>query len=196
MPTAPPAPRGEPGRPTLPASHRLFFALVPPEPICARIAEAAAGLRVRGGVTGRWVRPARYHLTLAFLGDHRVLDDGLLLARLQARARATAAAVAPFAWRADRIDSLHARRPPCVLLGASPCAPLQALHERLRDAPPVSAADPPFVPHVTVAYTDPPLPAAVPLEPALTWPVSAIELLHGEPGRADYHSLGRWPLEG
>ena len=195
MPSALPAPRRGPGRPTLPASHRLFFALVPPDPVRARFAEAAAGLRVRGGVTGRWVRPTRYHLTLAFLGDHPMLEASLL-ARLQARGRATAAAVVPFEWRADRIDSLHGRRPPCVLLGASPCAPLQALHERLREAPPAPAADHPFVPHVTVAYTEHPLPAAVPLERALAWPVSAIELLHGEPGRPDYRSLGRWPLEG
>ncbi|MBU6248216.1 MAG: RNA 2',3'-cyclic phosphodiesterase [Xanthomonadaceae bacterium] len=192
MPPVPPAPDHGAGLESSPARHRLFFALVPPDAVRARIADAVAGLRAQAG-GARWVRTSRYHLTLAFLGEHRVLDASLI-ARLQARGRATAAAVGPFEWVADRIDCLHARRPPCVLLGASPCEPLQALHLRLREPPPATGDASPFVPHVTLAYLEHALPAAVPLQRALAWPVDAIELLHGEPGRPDYRSLGGWPL--
>lgn len=177
--------------------HRLFFALVPPDAVCNRIAAVATALREQGGLAGRWVRPARYHLTLAFLGDHVNLGD-VLLASARAAGEAVAAQTAPFAWRADRIDSFRGRQPPCVLRGGEAAPDLQALWGGLRRELARRALDSHmdrnFVPHVTLAYAERTLPAPVMLEEAVEWPVDALVLLHGEVGHHDYRSLGRWRL--
>lgn len=177
--------------------HRLFFALVPPDDVCNRIAAVATALREQGGLAGRWVRPARYHLTLAFLGDHVNLGDALL-ASARAAGEAVAAQTAPFAWRADRIDSFRGRQPPCVLRSGADDPHMLALRHALQGELARQALDGfmerSFVPHVTLAYAERVLPAPVWLEQVVDWPVDAFELLHGEVGHHDYRTLGRWRL--
>ncbi|WP_017462513.1 2'-5' RNA ligase family protein [Dyella ginsengisoli] len=177
--------------------HRLFFALVPSEAARARLAEVAAALRARHELTGRWVQPARYHLTMAFLGDHVSLGDALLAsARCAGEAAATQAT--PFVWTADRIDSFRGRQPPCVLRGGSEVPALLALRDGLRRELARRALDGQmgrsFVPHVTLAYAERALPAPVMLEGEVEWPVDALELLHGEVGHHAYRTLGHWRL--
>lgn len=177
--------------------HRLFFALVPPDAVCSRIAAAANALREKGGLAGRWVRPARYHLTLAFLGDHVSLGDALL-ASLRAVGEVVAAQTATFVWQADRIDSFRGRQPPCVLRGGADSPELQGLWSGLRRELAGRALDGhmdrSFVPHVTLAYAGRALPAPVMLGEAVEWPIDELVLLHGEVGQHDYQSLGRWRL--
>ncbi|HET6431301.1 2'-5' RNA ligase family protein [Dyella sp.] len=84
--------------------HRLFFALVPPEPVREQIAATARTLREEGNIQARWVQPARYHVTLAFLGDHPSLRPSLLEA---ARAAIGKVRVAPFTWQADQVASFQ-----------------------------------------------------------------------------------------
>jgi len=179
--------------------HRLFFALVPSEPLRERLAEVAAMLRGQGTLRGRWVRPARYHLTLAFLGDHVALGDTLLTSA-RAAGETVASGLAPFAWQADRIDSFRGRQPPCVLRSGADCPDLLALWQTLRQALARSGLDGfmerSFVPHVTLAYGDHVLPAPVLLEHPVDWAVDGFELLHGEAGHADYRTLDRWRLQG
>lgn len=180
--------------------HRLFFALVPPDRVRGKIAGAAATVREGGALPGRWVRPARYHLTLAFLGDHVALDE-VLLTPVRAAADAVAAQAASFVWQGRRIDSFRGRQPPCVLRGDAEEAPgMLALWSSLRRELAVRALDRhmerSFVPHVTLAYGERALSAPVPLEDGVDWPVDAFELLDAEVGRPDYHSLGRWRLAG
>lgn len=177
--------------------HRLFFALVPSEAVRVRISDVAAALRTQRALTGRWVRPARYHLTLAFLGDHVSLGD-TLLASARSAGEAAAARAAPFVWTADRVDSFRGRQPPCVLRGESDVRALLELWSDLRRELACRALDAhmdrSFVPHVTLAYAERALPAPVMLEGSVEWPVDALELLHGEAGHRDYRTLGHWRL--
>src|SRR4051794_1903435 len=57
----------------------LFAAIVPPPAAIAALAEAVEKLRATAPGLG-WVAPARWHVTLCFLGPHEPNDD--LLARL------------------------------------------------------------------------------------------------------------------
>lgn len=177
--------------------HRLFFALVPPDAVRERIAGVAASMRGQGLLAARWVRPARYHLTLAFLGDHVTLGE-TLLAWARAVGEAVASRIAPFAWHADRIDSFRGRQPPCVLRSGADDPHMLALRDALHDELARHALDQfmerRFMPHVTLAYAECVLPAPVWLERVVDWPVDAFELLHGEVGHHDYRTLGRWRL--
>lgn len=176
--------------------HRLFFALVPPEPVRARIADTARALRSAATLEGRWVRPERYHLTLAFLGDHLDLRPDLLHA---ARTAAAGLRAASFVWHADVVASFRGRQPPCVLRSSTGDAPLQAMHRQLRELLAWHWPDAPvergFEPHVTLAYANRLLPAPLPVAP-IAWTVDAMALLHGQAGVRDYAELGRWSLRG
>lgn len=188
----PPAPA-----PDGPGRYRLFFALVPPAPVRAGMAALAGRLRDEGRIRGCWVRPARYHLTLALLGEFAVPPAATLVR--DARAAAAALRLRAFDWQADRLMGFPGRRPPCVLGAADACAPLEALratlrHALARHAVPV-VEDHPFVPHVTLAYAEALLAPACAVPP-LRWPVRSLVLLQAESGVSAYDSLGEWSLAG
>lgn len=176
--------------------HRLFFALVPPEPVREQIATAATLLRENGTIEARWVKPARYHVTLAFLGDHPTLRPSLLEA---ARAAAGKLRVAPFTWLPDQVASFQGRRPPCVLRSAQVSQPLQTLWEQLRRELTLvrlgGRIERSFTPHVTLAYGQQNMAEPVAVAP-IAWPVDRVLLLHGEVGGGDYEVLGSWRLPG
>jgi 2'-5' RNA ligase len=179
-------------------SHRLFFALVPPPAVRDRLAAVAESLRTQGAVSGHWVRPSRYHLTLAFLGDHVELRD-VLLRPMFAAAAVAAAQVAAFTWQVDEVFSFRGRQPPCVLRSAVGSMPLQGLWMHLRHELARAGLDGPvgrhFEPHVTLAYGRQMLPSPIALE-SVPWRIESFVLLHGEHGGAEYESLGEWPLAG
>lgn len=176
--------------------HRLFFALVPPEPVREQMAAAASALRENGSIEARWVNPARYHVTLAFLGDHPTLRPSLLEA---ARTAAGKLRVAPFSWFPDQVASFHGRRPPCVLRTAQVSQPLQTLWEQLRRELSMvrlgGRIERNFTPHVTLAYGQRDLLAPIAITP-IVWPVDRVLLLHSEVGSSDYDVLGSWRLPG
>lgn len=65
---------------------RLFFAVVVPDEVAARVAEAQERLRALAGDDGiRWTRPEQFHYTLKFLGEqpppraHRAVEAALAL---------------------------------------------------------------------------------------------------------------------
>lgn len=176
--------------------HRLFFALVPPEPVREQIAAMASALRESGSIEARWVKPARYHVTLAFLGDHPTLRPSLLEA---ARAAIGKVRVAPFTWLPDQVASFMGRRPPCVLRSTQASPALQALWEQLRRELSLvrlgGQVERSFTPHVTLAYGQRDLPAPIEVAP-IAWPVDRVLLLHSEVGSSDYETLGSWRLPG
>ncbi|MFK2905398.1 RNA 2',3'-cyclic phosphodiesterase [Dyella ginsengisoli] len=176
--------------------HRLFFALVPPEPVREQIAATASALRESGSIEARWVKPARYHLTLAFLGDHPTLRPSLLEA---ARAAIGKVRVAPFTWLPDQVASFTGRRPPCVLRSTQASPALQTLWEQLRRELSLvrlgGQIERSFTPHVTLAYGQRDLPAPIEVAP-IAWPVDRVLLLHSEVGASDYETLGSWRLPG
>lgn len=190
-PVAEPAPEESPG-----PMHRLLFALVPPEAVREQIAAAASTLRERGGIEARWVNPARYHLTLAFLGDHPGLRPSLLEA---ARAAIGKVRVAPFSWRLDQVASFTGRRPPCVLCSTQVSPALHTLWEQLRRELSLvrlgGRIERNFIPHVTLAYGQRDLLAPIEVAP-IAWPVDRVILLHGEVGSGEYETLGSWRLPG
>lgn len=179
-------------------SHRLFFALLPPQTVRDRFAAIAESLRGQGTVSGHWIRPPRYHLTLAFLGDHLELRDALLRPMFAA-ASVAAEQVAAFSLQIDQVASFRGSQPPCVLCPAMGSTPLQDLWMQLRNELARSRLDGPvgrhFEPHVTLAYGRQRLPAPISVEP-VPWRVESFVLLHGEQGRHDYQTLGKWPLVG
>lgn len=177
--------------------HRLFFALVPPEPVREKIAATASSLRENGSLEARWVKPARYHVTLAFLGDHPSLRPSLLEA---ARAAVGKVRVAPFTWSPDQVASFTGRRPPCVLRGAQTSQAMQTLWEQLRRELSLvrlgGRIERSFTPHVTLAYGQRDLPAPITVTP-IAWSIDRVILLHSEVGGSgDYETLGSWRLPG
>jgi 2'-5' RNA ligase len=61
------------------ASKRLFFALMPDPGTCAGISDLQRRLSREHRIAGRPVKPERYHVTLAFLGNQDVGRLPLLL---------------------------------------------------------------------------------------------------------------------
>ncbi|GAC1622104.1 MAG: RNA 2',3'-cyclic phosphodiesterase [Nevskia sp.] len=171
---------------------RLFFALWPDRALRAGI-ERAAALIPSGDVAAiHRVRPERYHLTLAFLGE---LDARQAEAALQAGDAVRAAA---FEFVLDHVG--HFEGANVAWIGPSVLEPALArlkaeldrelLHYRL------PVASEPFVPHVSCLRKIRERPDAPP--PMLRWPVSDFALVRscrdaaGKP--AGYKLLRRWPL--
>jgi len=175
--------------------HNLFFALWPDDASRLRMAEAADWLReTRTSPSGRWIRPARYHLTLRYLGAFDAVPPEVV-----ERASAVAGAVRSDAFdlELDRIGSFGNRRIPAWLGCSAVPAPLgqlcRALDEGLRESGWVLPSALP-VPHVTILHD-----AAAPIEAILPrpipWPVRDFVLIDSplDPP-LPYRILGRWPL--
>ncbi len=123
---------------------RLFIAIRPPEPVRTQL------ISLMGGVEGaRWQNAEQLHLTLRFIGDvDSRTEDDVIGALDSIRSAAFTIAVSGIGTfdRKGKIDTLWA--------GATPAAPLAALHKKLDRA--VSAYGLPaeqraYVPHITLA---------------------------------------------
>jgi 2'-5' RNA ligase len=179
----------------VPPRHRLFFALVPGAGLRERFAAAASELRERFEPEGNWTRPARFHVTLRFLGEAPELRDPWLRAALDAGA---AVRQAGFGLVFDHAASFPGPRPPWVLRCREPADAIRRLGQAL-SVPGVAAGlgtAQDFVPHLTVLrHADRALPVT-PIEP-IDWRVADFALLHSLPGAAPaYQELGRWTLAG
>lgn len=187
----------------MPANHaktdrfRLFVGLVPDVP--TRRAMASRVTRLRGQLGEprvRWVRAARYHATLVFLGDHDALPPAIV-AQVDAAVRGIGVVNRP--WVLDHATSFPGRRPPWILRSHDEPAWLrqawQVLYDHLTDAYPQLRIDARFVPHVTVAYSSAAALADIAIEP-LPWSDMQIALLRSHPGQPDYDTLATWPLTG
>lgn len=141
------------------------------------------------------IRPARYHATLHFLGDHPMLREDVAGAAIGAAGRVRAE---PFDLVLDSASGFHGREPPCVLRCTQMPPALQALWQDLREAliraglgAHLSRS---FAPHVTFAYSRGALPQPTPVEP-ITWRVEGFTLLHSVVGGGDYEVLGAWRFQ-
>jgi len=176
------------------ASHRLFFALRPDAAVLDWIVRAAAELKETQRLRGRWLDPAKLHLTVQFLGDFAAIDD------IVQRARNAVAnlRVADFEFTIDRVESFPRRvNPPCVLR----CTPesqvlLEVLSRELGVA--LSAAGlgeyvetRPYMPHLTIAYAQSTLPEPIAIEP-IVWHAHAISLVDSHAGQ--HAQIDSWPL--
>ena len=174
--------------------HRLFFALRPDDVVLAAIERAAERLKAMQRVRGRWLHPAKLHMTVQFLGDFAGTDE----IEQQATEAAATLRVMPFGFTLDHAASFPRRfNSPCVLRCAAESeAPLQALSRELATA--LNAAGlgehletRPYVPHLTLAYTDSALPGRIAIEP-IVWRVSDICLMDSHAGQ--HTPIGAWPL--
>jgi 2'-5' RNA ligase len=169
---------------------RVFFALEPDERARARIAAFATSLRQSEGGAG-WTDPARYHITLAFLGEWPAYPEA---AATKAVASARGLTAVPFNVRLERLDSFRGSRSPWFLAAAA-SLPLRALAADLRDrlvAAGVAHDPKPFAPHLTVRRAREPAPERA--VPPIEWVASDFVLLHAEEGAPAYRTLARYPL--
>jgi RNA 2',3'-cyclic 3'-phosphodiesterase len=178
-------------------------AVLLPDALRARIDEAAAALRRRGGAVS-WVRVENFHVTLRFLG---AIDEATVGGVREALAEA-AGGVAPFRLALGGFGGFPSARAPRVIwVGATAGAePLVALHARMeaalgrRGIPPEGRA---FHPHVTLGRAREPR-GAVELaelldgapEPLGEIEVDAVHLMRSElsPSGSRYSVLAREPL--
>ena len=168
--------------------QRLFFALVPPAPLRARIADAAAAVEQAHPSGGRLLKPDRYHLTLHFLGDFDPLPPALL-----ASARAAGDAVAPprFELVLDHAGSFRGNG--VRWLGTAPCDALPAWRQALGDVlarQRLRLERQGFVPHLTIVRGARAPLARTPIDP-IRWPLDGFALLLSRPGRP-YEVLHAW----
>ena len=175
--------------------HRLFFALLPDEATRSRIAKASTDVAAAQHLRARMIRPARYHTTLHFLGDHPSLREDIVAAAIAAADKVRAE---PFEWVLDSTSGFHGREPPCVLRCTQTPPALQALWQALREAllraGLGSHLSRSFTPHVTFAYNRGAVPQSMAVEP-IHWQVADFALLHSIVGGGDYQVLGTWRLQ-
>lgn len=175
--------------------HHLFFALSLDAATRAAIAAAAQSLRASHAPAGRWLREARYHLTLLYLGSYSQLPDEVVARVCAAASRVRGEA---FTLHLDRFSSFGNRAIPLWLGPSRIPAALAALHAalaaELARAGVRGAHATSFVPHVTV-LRDASRAFEAACEPAVDWPVDEFVLIdsHIVPP-SPYRVLDRWPL--
>lgn len=178
----------------MPAPHRLFFAIVPPEAVRARIARLALAKQQELAVGGRLLDPARYHVTLQFLGGFACAEpDELTLAR----AAGATLRFAAFDLVLDQLASFPRRQQSPFHLGCRlPPVPLLQLQRQLRGCLQAAGWSQPlgtaFVPHLTLAYGRRALPAPVAVGP-IGWQVADVRLYRSSTGQPGFALLGQWP---
>jgi 2'-5' RNA ligase len=179
---------------------RLFVALTPPAEVVEELRQALAPVQ-QDGTELRWVPPARWHLTLAFLGE--VAEDRLpelteRLARVAARRSPPTLAVSRagrFGGRVLWMD-VTGDREPLQKLAASAAAAAR------RSKIPVDEER--FRPHLTVARSRGRGPADLrPLVQRLAgyagtpWTADELELVRSHLGAQVRHEVvACWPLSG
>lgn len=169
-------------------SHRLFFALWPPDEVRSALADAAD--RIAAFADGRRVDPAKLHLTLHFLGGwpgrpgDAVQQAGAAAASVRARA---------FHLVVDHAGSFPGAR--VGWLAPAGNSGLDALWSdlgRALERAGLSTRGPPrFSPHVTVRRDIRARLADIPTAP-ISWSVDDFVLVHSHDGA--YDVLARWPL--
>ena len=191
MTAAAPAQAGLFGATGAAPAHRLFFALRPQDEEIHAVQARAAALQASHPGT-RWLRPARYHLTLLYLGESAGRREDWIA---QARSAAREVRGAAFDLVLDRLQALgNPRNPALALVGNAPPA-LQALHQDLRQRllrAGFARLSAQLLPHLTLGYARP-HPALVPVTPLRLRPAGFCLLL-GVDGQADYECLGEWPF--
>lgn len=176
-------------------THRLFFALMPEEPVRECMSAAAARLEEQHPeLRARWVKPERFHATLKFLGDYPELPTDEVEKATSAADKLNAA---PFDWTLDYVTSFRGRELPCVLRSTVVPPLLMVLWQNLGKALSHAGLRLPierqFTPHVTLAYGKRELTGAT-LGTPISWHVNSFVLIHNVVGKGSYQMLGRWPL--
>lgn len=172
-----------------PATDRLFWAVLPPPEMAARIAELAGRLRTGHGLTGKPLRPEHFHVTLFHVGDAAAPPPADFIETLTQRA---AGVVMP-SFRVAFDRALSFSNGAFVLGGDDSVIGLEILQQRLSDA--LDSRLLParrFTPHLTV-LRDSRLVPEHPIAP-IEWTVREMVLVHSLLGRTTHHVVARLPL--
>lgn len=172
----------------------LFFAVLPPPAVAARIAERAENWRRRRGLHARPRRPELLHISLNGVGLYVDLPDNVVQAAVDAGSRVE---MAPFEVTFDRALSFKSTGPrPFVLCSSGNHAGLAELRRAIGSSMQgigFRGSDHGFTPHVTLLYTDELLPETSIDEP-VSWTVRDFVLVHSLHGRSRHVHRRRWPL--
>lgn len=181
---------------------RLFFAVEPTAPLRAVLAARCRALRrLPAGAGLRWIDPASYHMTLAFLGQVPPQRVAMLLAAARRglqQAPVSAAVLDGLAWLP------RPSRPRVLAVRVAADVGLLEVHGALFGALEQAGFAPelrPLLPHVTLARCRRPpadrtaLFAAWP-GAAAAWDIVAVSLFESTPlpAGARYRRLATWPL--
>lgn len=173
--------------------HSLFFALLPDDATRQRIADITTHLH-RPAAGGRPLRPARYHLTLQYLGQYQRLPPTL---PEQAAVAAEAVRVPGFALSLDCAGSFRAHSHIWWL--GSRAAPeglgllWRELGKSLVRAGVRTQSGSDFTPHVTIVRDASQAMPLTAIEPVV-WPVRAVALVRSSGPHHRHSVLGHWPL--
>ena len=173
------------------AAQKLFFALWPGEAVRVQLAQRAKVLDGEHHPRGRLLKPARYHLTLHFLGEHADMSPRLIEDVVNAAGRVQAPA---FDLSLDQAGSFHNV---WWLGSAQPPEGLQVLWRALGNALTLArvevASSDTFTPHVTVVRDAAARLSSTPIAP-IHWRVREFVLIGSQPPHP-YTILHRWPLQ-
>ena len=174
--------------------HNVFFGLMPDDTTRERMVEAVEPLRTNHDPQGRWLKPARYHMTLHFLGTFSELPEDRIAAAIRAADGLRSSA---FELLLDRAGSFSGG---IGWLGCARVEPsLQHLWEELRQVLArehvATKGHTRFVPHVTVLRDASKSMPDVAIEP-IRWPIREVMLIDSQLGdRNEYRPLGSWKLK-
>ena len=176
------------------ATDRLFFAVQPDAATAAQVHALAQQLAQLHGLQGRPLGTDRYHVTLAFLGDHAGLAETLLD---QATAAGDALAQPAFDIELDEVRSFaRGQGVPLVLCGrGAGIAGLEQLAAGLRAGlEPFGLAERrTYRPHLTLLRDDRAL--AVQPVPPVAWRATEFVLVRSLIGQGRHEVLRRWALQ-
>ncbi|MGN6279389.1 MAG: 2'-5' RNA ligase family protein [Sphingomonas sp.] len=170
------------------ASHRLFFALVPPIVQARQIAHAAPWF----GEEGKPVAAERLHITMFILDDRFERPPAALIDALRAVGEAIAAA--PIRVVLDRVGGgAHS----IALRPGRKNAALDDLHGRIAARAAAQGIaerrDYAFSPHMTLGYRrGTPFNAAV---APVAWDARELVLIHSHLGKTRHERIGTWRFE-
>jgi 2'-5' RNA ligase len=171
---------------------RLFFALWPDAGTRARVADAAAALRL---TDGRPVPPQNYHLTLAFIGEVTKAQVAVLqqIGRAQRASGCTIAIDTYEYWAEPQVVVAVAREPPQAFidLWSQLRENLMSHHAPLK----LYRRQPPLRAHVTLARKVAQAPVLQAMS-ALCWSARSFSLVRSDTSGAHsaYTVVDTWPL--
>lgn len=179
----------------MPATDRLFFAIVPPAPTVTQVYALQQDLRVRHGLWGRPLPMDRLNITLCHLGDYIGLPQSVVAQAREAAGRVKSAA---FDITFDRALTFtgRVRNRPFVLRSGDGAPGVHSFQRELGEAMTASGLGKfvrPYTPHMTLLYDTADV-AEHAIDP-VAWRAAEFRLIHSLLGQTRHITLGAWTLD-
>lgn len=179
----------------MPATDRLFFAIVPPAPTVTQVYAWQQDLRVRHGLWGRPLPMDRLNITLCHLGDYIGLPQSVVAQAREAAGRVKSAA---FDITFDRALTFtgRVRNRPFVLRSGDGAPGVRSFQRELGEAMTASGLGKfvrPYTPHMTLLYDTADVTEHA-IDP-VAWRAVEFRLIHSLLGQTRHITLGAWALD-